>query len=54
MRLLFMGTPSFAVPTLEKLLSSRHRVSGVFTQPDRPSGRGRRNNPLSHQAGGPP
>ena len=45
MRLLFMGTPSFAVPTLEKLLSSRHRVSGVFTQPDRPSGRGRRITP---------
>ena len=41
MRLLFMGTPGFAVPTLRKLLSSRHRVSGVFTQPDRPSGRGR-------------
>lgn len=42
MRLLFMGTPGFAVPTLRKLLSSRHRVSGVFTQPDRPSGRGRK------------
>lgn len=42
MRLLFMGTPGFAVPTLQKLLSSRHRVSGVFTQPDRPSGRGRK------------
>lgn len=40
MRLLFMGTPSFAVPTLRKLLSSHHKVSGVFTQPDRPSGRG--------------
>ena len=42
MRLVFMGTPGFAVPTLTKLLSSRHRVSEVFTQPDRPSGRGRR------------
>ena len=42
MRLLFMGTPGFAVPTLRKLLSSRHEVSGVFTQPDRPSGRGRK------------
>ena len=42
MRLLFMGTPGFAVPALRKLLSSRHRVSGVFTQPDRPSGRGRK------------
>ena len=42
MRLLFMGTPGFAVPTLRRLLSSRHRVSGVFTQPDRPAGRGRK------------
>lgn len=42
MRLLFMGTPDFAVPTLRKLLSSRHQVSGVFSQPDRPSGRGRK------------
>ena len=42
MRLLFMGTPGFAVPTLQKLLSSRHQVCGVFTQPDRPSGRGRK------------
>ena len=42
MRLLFMGTPGFAVPTLRKLLSSRHQVSGVFTQPDRRSGRGRK------------
>ena len=42
MRLLFMGTPDFAVPTLHKLLSSRHQVGGVFTQPDRPSGRGRK------------
>lgn len=42
MRLLFMGTPGFAVPALRKLLSSRHQVNGVFTQPDRPSGRGRK------------
>ena len=42
MRLLFMGTPGFAVPTLRKLLSGRHQVGGVFTQPDRPSGRGRK------------
>ena len=42
MRLLFMGTPGFAAPTLRKLLSSRHQVGGVFTQPDRPSGRGRK------------
>lgn len=40
MRLLFMGTPLFAVPTLKALLSSRHAVAAVFTQPDKPSGRG--------------
>ena len=36
-----MGTAQFAVPTLERLLASRHEVIGVVTQPDRPSGRGR-------------
>lgn len=40
MRLLFMGTPPFAVPTLKALLSSRHTVAAVFTQPDKPAGRG--------------
>jgi methionyl-tRNA formyltransferase len=39
-RVVFMGTPEFAVPTLEKLLGSRHTVCGVVTQPDRPRGRG--------------
>ena len=34
------GTPAFAVPTLEALLASRHRVVAVITQPDRPRGRG--------------
>ncbi len=41
MRILFMGTSNFAVPTLQALLSSEHEVIGVVTQPDRPSGRGR-------------
>ena len=40
MHLLFMGTPAFAVPTLKALLSSHHTISAVFTQPDKPSGRG--------------
>ena len=40
MRPLFMGTPLFAVPSLKALLSSHHNVSAVFTQPDKPSGRG--------------
>jgi methionyl-tRNA formyltransferase len=40
MRVIFMGTPEFAVPSLESLLSSGHQVIGVVTQPDRPKGRG--------------
>jgi methionyl-tRNA formyltransferase len=40
MVLIFMGTPSFAVPTLERVIEAGHRVSAVFTQPDRPKGRG--------------
>ena len=39
MRVVFMGTPDFAVPTLAALLESRHEVVGVVTQPDRPKGR---------------
>ena len=42
MRVVFFGTPHFAVPTLEKLLASPHTVCGVVTQPDRPRGRGQR------------
>ncbi len=38
--LIFCGTPRFAVPTLEKLVQSGHRVHLVVTQPDRPKGRG--------------
>ncbi|MGE3519991.1 MAG: methionyl-tRNA formyltransferase [Vicinamibacterales bacterium] len=38
----FFGTPQFAVPTLDALLASAHRVVGVVTQPDRPRGRGHR------------
>jgi len=41
LRLGFAGTPEFAVPTLEALAKSRHRVMAVYTQPDRPAGRGR-------------
>ncbi|MFO7303915.1 MAG: methionyl-tRNA formyltransferase [Gammaproteobacteria bacterium] len=39
--IVFAGTPDFAVPTLEALLRSPHRVVAVYTQPDRPAGRGR-------------
>jgi methionyl-tRNA formyltransferase len=41
-RILFFGTPEFAVPALERLLRSPYQVAGVVTQPDRPSGRGQR------------
>ena len=40
MRIVFMGTPDFAVPVLQALYESRHELAGVFTQPDRPKGRG--------------
>ena len=40
LRVVFFGTPDFAVPTREQLLASRHPVVGVVTQPDRPRGRG--------------
>jgi methionyl-tRNA formyltransferase len=41
-RIAFFGTPAFAVPTLESLLASNHRVAVVVTQPDRPRGRGQK------------
>jgi methionyl-tRNA formyltransferase len=40
LRLLYFGTPAFAVPTLQRLIASPHSVVGVVTQPDRPRGRG--------------
>jgi len=42
LRVAFFGTPAFAVPSLDALLSSRHTVVGVVTQPDRPRGRGQK------------
>jgi methionyl-tRNA formyltransferase len=42
MRIVFAGTPEFAVPPLAALCASRHSVVGVLTQPDRPAGRGRK------------
>ncbi|MGH9663059.1 MAG: methionyl-tRNA formyltransferase [Bryobacteraceae bacterium] len=40
MRLVFLGTPQFAVPTLESVVAAGHEVAAVLTQPDRPKGRG--------------
>lgn len=45
MRIIFAGTPDFALPSLDALAASRHELPGVLTQPDRPAGRGRRLTP---------
>jgi methionyl-tRNA formyltransferase len=42
MKIVFMGTPQAAVPSLEKILQDGHEVAAVYTQPDRPAGRGNR------------
>ena len=47
LRIVFLGTPQFAVPTLRALIASHHHVCGVVTQPDRARGRGQR---VSHAA----
>ena len=39
MRIVFMGTPDFAVPSLQALLDAGHEVAAVYTQPDKPQGR---------------
>jgi methionyl-tRNA formyltransferase len=41
MRVIYMGTPAFVIPPLEQLVESGYQVVGVYTQPDRPTGRGR-------------
>jgi methionyl-tRNA formyltransferase len=41
-RIVFMGTPQFAVPTLETIIREKYEILGVVTQPDRPKGRGRK------------
>ena len=42
LRIIYMGTPDFAVPALEALIASPYEVVAVYTQPDRPAGRGRK------------
>ena len=42
LKIIYAGTPEFAVPALESLLRSEHRLVAVYTQPDRPAGRGRK------------
>ncbi len=45
-----MGTPAFAVPVLEALVSAGHEVAAAYSRPDRPSGRGRRTSPTPVKA----
>lgn len=45
LRVVYAGTPEFAVPALQALLQARHEVIAVYTQPDRPAGRGRQLTP---------
>ena len=45
MNIVFMGTPSFSLPTLEQLYESDHNIQLVVTQPNRPKGRGRKSSP---------
>ena len=45
MRIVFMGTPDFAVPSLKALIREGYEIAGVFTQPDRPKGRGNKLTP---------
>jgi methionyl-tRNA formyltransferase len=45
LRIVFLGTSAFALPALERLAESDFEVVGVYTQPDRPAGRGRRDTP---------
>ena len=49
MRLAFMGTPEFAVPTLDALVAAGHDVVAVYTQPPRPANRGKKLTPSAVQ-----
>ena len=50
LKIVFMGTPGFAAPVLPALMDAGHDIAGVYTQPDRPSGRGRRSRPSGVKA----
>ena len=50
MRLVFMGTPDFAVPALDALAGAGHEIAAVYTQPPRPAGRGKQARPSPVQA----
>ncbi len=50
MRIIFMGSPDFAVPTLEALVAAGHEVVAAYTQPPRPAGRGKEERPTAIEA----
>ena len=50
MRIIFMGTPDFAVPTLDALIAAGHEIAAVYCQPPRPAGRGKALRPSPVQA----
>ena len=52
LRLVFMGTPEFAVPTLDAIAGAKHQLTAVYTQPPRPAGRGmaEQASPIAQQA----
>src|SRR4051794_29494793 len=50
MRIIFMGTPDFAVPTLDALIAAGHQIAAVYCQPPRPAGRGKTLHPSPVQA----
>src|SRR4051794_3819032 len=50
MRIIFMGTPDFAVPTLDALAAAGHEIVAVYCQPPRPAGRGKALRPSPVQA----
>ena len=47
MRIIFMGSPDFAVPTLDALVDAGHEVIAAYTQPPRPAGRGKAERPTA-------
>lgn len=50
MRLIFMGTPEFAIAPLDALVAAGHEIAAVYTQPPRPAGRGKRDRPSPVQS----
>jgi len=49
LRVIFMGTPDFACPTLQRLIDRGEEILAVVTQPDRPKGRGQDKNSCRHR-----